>query len=242
MKNWPCIFLLLFNALNGFSQNIQLHYDFRHSIDPKLNEKNFPTLSFEFFKQIDTVGTGAFLLKMQADFRGKDGNIGQIFTQVSQTLRFWKPKVYLYLNYSGGLGVTTNAFGYYIANSYAVGAAYPFQWNEAFLSANLALRCNAFEKPSYDPQFTFYFGRGFANYKFFTAGSFVFWTENRNHGDDATRNLEGKKFAFFGDPQFWFKIKNGFSIGTRVNILYHLLNDKNEIKIYPTLGLKYEFR
>jgi uncharacterized protein DUF5020 len=242
MKNWLCSFLILFNASIGFSQNLQLHYDFRHSIDPKLHEKNYLTLSFEFFKQIDTVSTGAFLLKMQADFSGKNANIGQIFTQVSQTLRFWKPKVYLYLNYSGGLGVTSNAFGYYIANSYAAGASYPFQWNGAWISMNLALRCSAFEKPSYDPQFTFYFGRGFANYKFFTAGSFVFWTENRNHGDAATQNLQGKKFAFFGDPQFWIKIKNSFSIGTRVNILYHLLNDKNEIKIYPTLGFKYDFR
>jgi Domain of unknown function (DUF5020) len=242
MKKCACLLFVVITGLNAITQNLQLHYDFRHSIDPKLNAKNFPTLSFEYFKLIDTVGTGSFLLKMQADFNGKNGNIGQVFTQVSQSLRFWKPKVYLYLNYSGGLGVTPTVFGYYLANSYAVGISYPFQWKGAWLSANLSLRCNAFEKPSYDPQFTFYFGRGIANYRFFTAGSFVFWTENRNRGDDPTRTFKGKKFAFFGDPQFWMKIKNGLSVGTRVNVLYHLLTEENILKVYPTLGFKYEFR
>ena len=40
-----------------------------------------------------------------------------------------------------------------------------------------------------------------------------FWTENRNQGNDYTRDFKGKKFAFFGDPQLWIKIKNGFSVG-----------------------------
>ncbi|MCX6254673.1 MAG: DUF5020 family protein [Bacteroidia bacterium] len=231
----------LFLTLAGFSQNLQLHYDFRHTTDPKLNSKNFPTFSFEYFRNIDTLDTGSFLLKLNAQLDGKNNNMGQVFTQVSQSLRFWKPKVYLSFNYSGGLGVTPNSFGYYLSNSFGVGAAYPFQWKGAWVATSLSFRINTFDKTSYDPQFNLYFGKGFINYKIFTAGSFVFWTQNRNQGNDNTKDLKGKKFAFFGDPQIWFRIKNGFSIGSRINVYYHLLSEDDQIQFYPTLGTKYQF-
>jgi len=228
-------------SMAGFSQNLQLHYDFRHTIDPTLNAKNFPTFSFEYFKEIDTAGTGSFLFKIQTDLKGKKNNVGQVFTQVSQSLRFWKPKVYLSFNYSGGLGITSDAFGFYLSNSFGAGVSYPFQWKGAWFATNLLFRYNAFEQPSYDPQFTFYFGKGFLDYKVFIAGSFVFWTENRNQGNDYTKNLSGKKFAFFGDPQIWIRIKNGLSVGSRINVYYHLLSEDDQIQLYPTLGTKYQF-
>ena len=228
-------------TLDGFSQNLQFHYDFRHSADPALNPKNFPSFSFEYFKDIDTVGTGSFLLKLDARLDGENNNMGQVFTQISQSLRFWKPKLYLSLNYSGGLGVTPTASGYYLSNSFGIGSSVPFQWKGAWLSTGLSFRMNVFDKPSYDPQFTLYFGKGFINYKIFTAGSFVFWTQNRNQGNDYTKDLRGKKFAFFGDPQVWIKIKKGLSAGSKINVYYHLLSENNRIQFYPTLGLKYQF-
>jgi hypothetical protein len=236
------VFLLFLSfSIYSQSQNLQLHYDFRHTLDPGLNSNNFPSLNFEYFKLIDTLGTGSFLLKVRADFSGKNHNVAQSFIQVSQSLRFWKPKIFLQLNYSGGLGTTASGFGFYIPNSYGIGVSYPFQWKGAWLSANLLLRYNAFDKASFDPEFTFYFGKGLSNYRFFVAGSFVFWTQNRNKGDAFTQNLKGKKFAFFGDPQFWVNIKNGFSVGSRINVFHHLLTDGNQIQFYPTLGIKYQF-
>jgi hypothetical protein len=226
---------------NVFSQNIQLHYDFRHSLDPELNPKNFPTFTFEYFKNIDTLNRGAFLFKIQADMKGSNNNAGQIFTQISQTLRFWKPKIFLSLSFSGGLGVTPSAYGFYLPNALGAGVSYPFQWRHAWFSCNLLYRYNAFDRPSYDPQFTFYFGRGFFNYRIFTAGSFVFWTENRNQGNEFTKDQHGKKLAFFGDPQIWFKIRNGFSVGSRINVFYHLISSDNRIQFYPTLGVKHQF-
>jgi hypothetical protein len=225
----------------GFSQNLQLHYDWRHTIDPKTNPANFPTFSFEYFRNVDTAGTGSFLLKLQADLKGRNNNMGQVFTQVSQSLRFWKPKIYLSLNYSGGLGLTPDSYGFYLTNSFGIGISYPFQWQGAWFAANLLFRYNAFDRPSYDPQFTFYFGKGFFNFRIFTSGSFVFWSENRNQGNENTKELSGKKFAFFGDPQVWIRIINGLSAGSRINVFYHLLTEDNRIQFYPTLGVKYQF-
>ena len=99
---------------------------------------------------------------------------------------------------------------------------------------------NTFNRPSYDPQATVYFGKGFFNYRIFAGGSFTFWTENRNQGNDYTRDFKGKKFAFFGDPQLWIKIKNGFSAGSRINVYYNLLSER-QIQFYPTIGLKFQF-
>jgi hypothetical protein len=231
----------IFLSLTGVSQNLQLHYDLRHITDPELNPKNFPTFSFEYFKNIDTLETGSFLLKLDALLNGRNNNVGQVFTQISQTLRFWDPKIYISLNYSGGLGVTPDAFGYYLYNSLGFGLAYPFKWKGAWVATSLYLRVNAFDKPSYDPQFNLYFGKGFFNYKIFVSGSFVFWTQNRNRGNDYTEELKGKKFAFFGDPQIWFRIKNGFSVGSRINVYYHLISEDNQIQLYPTIGTKYQF-
>jgi hypothetical protein len=241
-----CMKFLLFSSFllfahSGFSQNLQLHYDFRHTTDPGLNSKNFPTFSFVYFKNLDTLSTGSFLFQINAQLDGKKGNVGQVFTQVSQSLRFWKPKVYLSLNYSGGLGVTETSYGYNISNAFGVGAAYPFQWKGAWASASLSFRVNVFERQSYDPQFTIYFGKGVFNYKIFSAGSFVFWTQNRDQGTEFTKDLKGKKFAFFGDPQIWFRIKNGFSAGSRINVFYHVLTEDNRLQFYPTLGTKYQF-
>ena len=235
------LFLAGHLTISVSAQNLQLHYDFRHSLDPVKNARNYPSLSLEIFKPIDTMGTGSFLGKIQADLNGKGGNTGQVFLQLSQSLRFWKPGIYLYVHFSGGLGVTPGSFGYYIANSYGVGVSYPFQWKGAFLAANLSFRYNAFVRPSYDPQFTFYFGRGISHYRFFTAGSFVFWTENRDHGGNGNGWVKGKKMAFFGDPQIWLNVDKGFSVGTRINVFYHTLTDINQLQSYPTFGLKYQF-
>lgn len=235
---FPCFFLI---SLTCLSQNLQFHYDFRHTAAPDLNNKNFPTFSFEYFKNVDTIGTGSFLLKINAQLDGNKSNLGQVFTQISQSLKFWEPKIYMSFSFSGGLGVAQGDYGYYISNSFGAGISYPFQWRGAWIATALSFRYNAFDKPSYDPQLTFYFGKGFFNYRIFTAGSFVFWTQNRNQGNDYTKDLNGKKFAFFGDPQVWIKIKNGFSAGSRINVFYHLLSNDDRLQIYPTLGTKYQF-
>lgn len=218
------------------SQNLQLHYDMRHTTYPKLNARNYPALAFEYFKPLDSA-RGSFLAKVQADFNGANGNLGQVFLQLSQTLRFWKPKVQLALTYSGGLGTTPSSFGFYIHNAYGAGVAYPFQWRGAFFATQFVLRYNAFAKPSYDPQLTGYVGRGFFNFKLFASASFTFWTQNNDIGNGSTRG--GKSFKFFGDPQIWYKIYKDFWVGSRVYVFYHVVN--TETQFYPTLAARYQF-
>jgi hypothetical protein len=241
IKKTLLVILLFATIIPTRSQDLQIHYDFRHWVDPKLNSKNFPMVSFQYFKNIDTVGTGSFLFKFQSFLSGKKGNNSQTFLQLSQTLRFWKPKLYMNLSYTGGLGIAPPNYGYYLTNSFGIGIAYPFQWKGSWVSVSGNYRYNAFEKASHDIQLTLYMGRSFAHYKIFVEGSIVAWTENRDQGIEFTHRLKGKKFAFFGDPQVWIRVRNGLSIGSRVSLFYHLLSENDVVQAYPTIGLKQKF-
>ncbi|WP_262887358.1 DUF5020 family protein [Mucilaginibacter agri] len=242
MKFITLIFLSLF-CVNAFSQTLQLHYDLRHTIDPKRNPKNFPTLYFEYFKTLDTgrafIKPGSFLLKTQADFTGDKDNIGKYYMQVSQEFRFWRPKVFLDLQYSGGLGITTpKQYSYYIVNTYSAGISYPFKIGQSYLSAILFYKYVPYPKPSNDFLYTMYFYRGLFNYKAEFAGDFSIWTENRNHGDDATAGLSGKRFYFFAEPQVWYNLSKRWAVGSKVNMFYHVNTTDDVFEIYPTAALR----
>lgn len=245
MKYFLLLTFMLITGFIGISQTLQLHYDLRHTVDPANNPKNFPTLYFEYFKNQDSgrafVKPGSFLFKMQADLLGQDANIGKVYVQVSQTLRCWQPGVFLHLSYSGGLGVTEpKEYSYYILNTYAVGVAYPFEWKGGYFSSVLDYKYVPYTKPSSDFLYTFYFYKGFLNYRGELAGDFSFWTENKNHGDILTNNLTGKRFFFYAEPQLWYRIAGSVSIGTKINIYYHIYTNADRWQVYPAAAVKWK--
>ncbi|MFD0763947.1 DUF5020 family protein [Mucilaginibacter lutimaris] len=242
MKRIPFL-LITFLCHQLAAQTLQLHYDARHTIDRKNNTKNFTTVQFEYFKQLDTgktsVKPGAFFLKLQADMLGDKANIGKYYMQVSQEVRFWRPKIFINLQYSGGLGVTEpKQYSYYIQNAYQAGISYPFKIGDAYFSSVLNYKYVAYKKPSNDFWYTFYFYKGLMTYKAEFAGDFSFGTENKNHGDDFTKTLHGKRFLFFAEPQFWYKINKTVSFGTKLNVYYHILTTEDKTQAYPTLGIR----
>ena len=244
MKNLLIPIFCLYSVFS-FSQNIQLVYDLRHTADPGNNPKNFPTLYFEYFKLQDSgrsfIKPGSFLFKMEADAFAPGDNTGKMYFQVAQTLRFWKPGVFLHLSVSSGLGVIEpKQYSYYILNTYLAGASLPFQWNEGFYSLVLDYKFVPYTKPSSDFLATFYFYKGFFSYRFEFLGDFSFWTENKNHGDSGTENLEGKRFFFYAEPQLWFHLLGGFFAGARMNVYYHVNLTSDQWQVYPALGVKYK--
>jgi len=227
----------------AFSQQLQLHYDVRHTIDPNQNAKNFATLYFEYFKSQDSgrayFKPGSFLLKMQADFVGVQNNMGKFYMQVSQSFRCWQPKIFLDVQYSGGLGITEpKEYSYYINNTLSLGLSYPFKWKNAYLTSQLNFKYVPYKKSSSDFLYTLYWWQGLFNYKAEFSGDFSTWTENKNHGDEITKTLHGKSFSFFAEPQFWYNFSNHFSIGTKVNMYYHVNTTKDIFQVYPTVGVK----
>lgn len=243
------IICLLVNSIPVFSQQLQFHYDLRHSLDPNHTKKNFPALYFEHFRPAGpdsaygAIKPGSFLLKVQSEFSGERNNTGQFYMQVSQAFRFWKPKIYIQLQYNGGLGIAEpGSYGYYLTNAFSIGGAYNFQSkNTAFFNVYASYRYTTFKKPSHDMIGAFFWLWFFSNYRISFTGNIVGWTENRNHGDTFTAIEKGKKVSLFGDPQFWFRIYGGLSAGSKSNIYYHILSDNNRFRIYPSAAVRYQF-
>ncbi len=237
------LLLLLVSSLSVFSQSLQLHQDFRHSVDPKHTDRNFLTLYFEYFRLQDSgkafIKPGSFLLKTEADFLGAQSNMGKFYMQVSQSFRCWTPKIFLNVQYSGGLGITEpKQYSYYIENNFSAGLAYPFRCMGGWWSAALNFKYLPYAKPTYDPLFTLYWWKGLANYKVEVLGDFSAWTENRNHGDELTKDLGGKLFAFFAEPQVWYKLNKTIGAGVKGNVFYHVNTTDNRWQVYPTVAIR----
>jgi len=225
------------------AQNLQLHYDLRHTVDPAENPHNFPTLYYEYFKTRDSgqafIKPGNFLLKTEADLLGEDNNIGKFYLQVSQSFRCWTPKIFLQLQYSGGAGITNpKQYSYYLTNTYQAGGEIPFQWKGAYLTTVLDYRYVSYNKPTNDPIFTQYWWKGLLHYKLELAGDFSVWTENKNHGDETTAGLKGKRFFFFAEPQLWYNLNKTIALGSKLNCYYHVNTTANIVEAYPTLAIK----
>jgi hypothetical protein len=233
--------LLLLLASHLYSQqnhNLELHYDFRHSIDSKRNTKNYPTLYFEYWKGTDS---GSVLVKLQGDLIGEKNNMGKCFVQVSKSYRWWKPKVFLQLEYSGGLGVTEpKEYSYSLTNAFSVGLGHPFQWKGAFFNVYSCYTYSPFAKASHDVLFSFYWFRGFMNYKLIFSGDFSVYTRNKNKGDAWTANLSGKRVSFFAEPQIWYNVHQQIAIGSRLNCYYQVLNTEPVFQTYPSVAVRYK--
>jgi hypothetical protein len=242
MKQLILIVLCIY-SFQAYSQSLQLHYELRHTVDPKHNSQNFPSLFFEYFKsQTDTssfIKPGSFLFKAETDMQGDKNNIGKAYIQASQSFRVWKPKILLGVQYSGGLGVTEpKQYSYYINNALGVGPVYPFQWRGAYFNAAVYYTYNMLKKPSNDVMLSLYWWKGFLNYKLEFAGDLELYTLNKNHGDDFTKDLKGKTFSFLGEPQVWLNMSTTFAVGSKQLLYYHVVTSENVFQVYPTFAVR----
>lgn len=226
------------NARVATAQDLQLHYDWRHSIDPRNNARNFPALTFKTFKALEF---GSFLLKLEATLDGTQHNVSKGYLEVSQTLRFWKAPVYVLGEYTGGLGLFDGASGgYYLANAYIVGAAYPFQWNGGWANVSLGYKHTNFPRASQDPQASVYWGRSLGK-RWAFASTGVLWTQNRNHGDDFTAGLTGKRGSFLIENELWWRAVGLVSVGSNVRVSRNVYATDGRLLVYPTVGVRYLF-
>jgi hypothetical protein len=238
------LWLLLFgcaattSARVASAQDLQLHYDWRHTIDPRNNPRDFPALTFKSFK---AMGFGSFLLKLEANLDGAQHNVSKGYVEVSQTLRFWKAPVFALAEYTGGLGLFDGGGGgYSIANAYIIGAAYPFQWNGGWTNVSLGYKHTNFQRASHDPQMTLYWGRPLGR-RWAFASTGVLWTQSQNQGDDFTAKLSGKRASFLLENEIWWRAVGLVSVGSEVRVSRNVYATDGRLLVYPTLGVRYLF-
>lgn len=214
------------------AQNVQLHYDFGHSIYEKLEDRPKFTTTVEMFKP-DAWGSTFFFVDMDYTSKG----VGAAYWEISRELKFWKAPFSAHIEYNGGLN--------YINNAYLAGATYT--WNNAdftkgFTFTPMYKYIQKNESPN-NFQLTATWFLHFCQGRFTFSGFADFWREK--HVDV---NGDAHDYVFLSEPQFWvnlncFKHVNkqlNLSVGTEWELTsnFALLDGWHWI---PTLALKWSF-
>lgn len=222
LKKVLLISLLALMSCKLFSQNLQLHWDF-------LNERNYPTLTFEMYKGDKWGSTFMFVDFDFPDFKQS----GTAYLELARNLKLGNCPVQLHAEYNGGLWANANGIGGHINNALLFGASYPFMIGKSVFEvvgtykhifgmdkkANFQVT-GVWNIPLWGNKVTF---SGFADV----------WSEQENMGT-------GRELVFITEPQLWFNFCQHFALGTEVEISKNFVAN-NDFKVFPTVGAKWTF-
>lgn len=213
----------------AFAQNLQLHYDFRHSLyDTVAAPRNYLMATFEMFKP-DRLGSTFMFVDF--DFTGGNTNLGTIYTEIARDFQIGRFPIMPHIEYNGGI-----SSGFTIENAFMAGSSYNFTLGRFNMNTYLAYKLHTFERLSHDAQLTLVWSANLLNERLTISGFADIWTENRNR----TSGQQGKKVIFMSEPQIWFNIVPSFAVGSEVRMSYNFIT-ANKFYIIPTIAVKYTF-
>ena len=229
---YKLLFFFLFITGVIFAQNLQLHFDTRHSLyGNQLSSSNYLTATFEFFKP-DKLGSTFMFVDF--DFNHENGNIGLVYAEIARDFKVGDFPLMPHIEYNGGLGLVKGTdFGFSIPNAYLAGASYSFPAGNFFVNTYAAYKLNNFEKMSHDVQWTLVWESVFLCNRLSFNGFLDIYTENK----DRSGAMSGKQIVFLSDPQIWYNLTSHFSVGSEVKLNYNFLGER--LYVIPTLGVKW---
>lgn len=230
--------LLMAGIVSSRAQNLQLHYDTRHTLyGNEIAPINYLTATYEMFKPDEW---GSTFLFVDFDFNFDNRNPGLIYGEIARTFKIKNSPILAHIEYNGGLGLvrgTNSSFS--ISSAYLAGAAYPFKLGNFFMNTYLAYKLFAFEKTSHDVQWTVVWSGTTPNKKISINGFMDLWTENKNRSK--AQGEKGKRVVLITEPQVWYNVTPNFSFGSEVEISYNFIGNKNKAYFVPTIGTKWNF-
>lgn len=236
MKKIVFTLALLVAAISLQAQNLQLHFDPRHALHSDSFEKNYFTATFEMFKPDKWGSTFMFV---DLDFNQSRGNIGTAYLELARDFKMGKCPVMLHAEFNGGVGKTSDSFGFSIANAYLAGLSYNKQIGAVNVGTYVAYKYNAFKRVSNDVQWTVTWGANFFDNKFTVSGFMDLWTQNKveDHSSDSNK----KKVILLTEPQFWYNATSNLSVGTEIEISNNFLTGMKKTMVNPTIAAKWNF-
>lgn len=235
------LFLSLVFLLHVFlvcSQNIQLHYDFRHALHSDVAPRNYLTTTFEMFKPDKWGSTFMFV---DLDFNQSRGNIGLAYMEIARDFKLGKSPVMAHIEFNGGVGKDKTDYGFSLHNAYLAGASYNHTFGPVNVGTYLVYKYNAFEKVSNDVQWTVTWGTNLLDNKLTLSGFFDLWTQNK----DKITGKGGKRVVLLTEPQIWYNVTSNLAFGSEIEIsnnFYDLYNkENNKVYVCPTLAGKWTF-
>ncbi len=205
----------IFCALgNVRAQNLQLHFDSRHSLyGDKVAPVNYLTATFEMFKPDQWGNTFMFV---DFDFNFDKKNPGLVYAEIAREFKLGDFPLLPHIEYNGGLGlVRGTGVDFSIPASYLAGVGYPFQLGNFFMSTYVAYKLNAFQHVSNDAQWTVTWNATLVDGKLSLGGFMDVWTEDKafTEGGDAS----GKKVVLLSDPKSGIIFLLTFPLAARLN-------------------------
>ena len=227
------------------AQNIQMHYDFGHSLGQDLTGRPSVTTTVEMFRP-DKWGNTFFFVDL--DYQ-RDGVAGA-YWEISREFDVSGNKQWAaHVEYDGGLSSDENTWAATrFQHTALVGPAWNWHSNDFRRTFSVqalyrhSFRNNHMEVPAKNSfQLTGVWGLTFADNLLSFSGYADMWYD---------KNVSGK-WIFQSEPQFWVNLRavRGIdvpvSIGTEVeisnNFVYNDRGENNRFYAIPTLGVKWTF-
>lgn len=242
----PVTFCMLFLTVSVVRAEVTLDalYDFRHTVDPKDNPRNFPVVRLSIF---NPQSYGDFFLSDEVELNGEKNNSSKNYIQLSQSFKLgkatlWGSPLFAHVGYSSGLGVYGNADGgYYIHSKYKAGLDYPFSIGKTFCSVELTAEYARTPKSHFNPLASLYVGHFFLDYKMILSSTIQVWTSPQYQNDPSGLTNAGSYYAWNIETNLWYQFAKPFSVGTFIRTSRNVKDTKGEWTIYPSIGLRYAF-
>ena len=216
---------LLCMGTSLFAQNLQLHYEFDE-------ERRYFIGTLEMFKPDDHGSTFWFV-----DIEYNDG-----VEEQSASLVYWE--LTRMFNIPGVKGLTAglqyndglDTFGGF-GNVWLAGVEYPIDLKFITLVTSVWYRHAESQDPNL--QATVVWFKPLLGDKLIFTGFLDIWGQN-NFDSDAQGS--DAQWVILAEPQLWYKISHSISVGGEIKISKNFIySSGDDLKIYPTLGVKWEF-
>ena len=230
MKKLSAVLFFMF-ALTLSAQNIQQHYDFG-------KDRDYFTTTLEMFKP-DEYGSTYFFVDFDYNAPGNK-NVSLAYWEISRYITVYE-KLSVTLQYNDGFVTVPSEAGNFASTlnqTWLAGVSYPIDLGFVTLNTDALFR-KTYKSDSPDFQLTTVWTVPFFDGKLVFDGFIDVWTQDAKVRF-GSKNSD-KEIVFLTEPQLWYNIDKHLAIGGEVEISNNFLPSQDEIKVNPTLALKWNF-
>ena len=226
--------LLFFFTLKLSAQNLQVHYDFG-------KDREYITTTLEMFKP-DEYGATFFFVDFDFNMTGNN-SLSLAYWEIARYVNVYE-KLAVTLQYNDGLTSVPVAnlgnIAVTLNQTFLAGLSYPIDLGFVTLNTDVLYR-STYGSDSPDGQLTCSWFVPFLDGKITFSGFMDLWTEDEAIRAGNSLLSDKKEVVFLTEPQIWYNPINHLSIGTEIEISNNFLPFQNEVKVMPTLALKWTF-
>lgn len=229
------IFITLFWASASFSQNLQVHYDFGQ-------DRDYITTTFEMYKP-DALGSTFWFIDMDYNSTEPHKSMSLAYLEIARyfTLPVLNQNLSATIQYNDGFLMYPDGKSYGGASLYSAwlgGFSYFFPVGHGNVSLELLYR-HMDVSDKLDGQITLVWYLPFFDGKLDFMGFLDYWSQDMQTLDNDGIKKSG---VLSTEPQLWYNINKTIAIGGEVEISRNMLPEYgDEVKVMPTLGIKWTF-